>query len=122
MILQFTKRQIEPGITSLEIKGSIHCGPECTRLEQQVNELIGAKETRVIFDMTGVTHVDSAAIGAIVRCFAKLKNAGGGLRVACAQPMVNYSMKLTKTDRIIPGYPSVGEAAAGFSSAGTTQA
>jgi anti-sigma B factor antagonist len=122
MILQFTKRQIEPGMTSLEIKGSIHCGPECTRLEQQVNELIGAKETRVIFDMTGVTHVDSAAVGAIVRCFAKLKNAGGGLRMACAQPMVDYSMKLTKMDRIIPGYPSVGEAAAGFSSAGATQA
>ncbi len=122
MILQFTKRQIEPGMTLLEIKGSIHCGPECTRLEQQVNELIGAKETRVIFDMTGVSHVDSAAVGAIVRCFAKLKNAGGGLRMACAQPMVDYSMKLTKMDRIIPGYPSVGEAAAGFSSAGTTQA
>lgn len=122
MILQFTKKQIVPGLTSLEIKGSIHCGPECARLEQQVNELIGAKETRVIFDMTGVTHVDSAAIGAIVRCFSKLKNAGGGLCMACAQPMVDYSMKLTKMDQIVPGYPSVGEAAAAFSSSGATQA
>ena len=122
MILEFTKKQIEPGLTSLEIKGSIHCGPECTRLEQQVSELIGAKETRVIFDMTGVTHVDSAAIGAIVRCFAKLKNAGGGLRMACAQPMVDYSMKLTKMDRVIPGHPSVSEAVAAFVSAGTAQA
>jgi len=86
-----------------------------------VNELIGAKETRVIFDMAGVSHVDSAAIGAIVRCFSKLKSAGGGLRMACAQPMVDYSMKLTKMDRIIPGHPSVGEAAAAFASAGSAQ-
>src|SRR5260370_26727979 len=102
MILQFTKRQIEPGMTLLEIKGSIHSGPECTRLEQQVNELIGAKETRVIFDMTGVSHVDSAAAGAIARCFAKRKNARGRLRMAFAQPMVDYTMKLTHMCRIIP--------------------
>src|ERR1700746_3820579 len=112
MILEFTKKQIEPGLTSLEIKGSIHCGPECTRLEQQVNELIGAKETRVIFDMTGVSHVDSAAIGAIVRCFAKLKNAGGGLRMACAQPMVDYSLKITQLEKMLALYQCVGGAGA----------
>ena len=65
MILQFTKQQIEPGVTALVIKGSIHCGPECARLEKQVDELIGSSEYRVIFDMAGVTHMDSAAIGAL---------------------------------------------------------
>jgi anti-sigma B factor antagonist len=122
MILQFTKRQLEPGIVALEIKGSIHCGPECARLERQVEELIGASETRVILDMAGVTHMDSAAIGSLVRCLVKLKKAGGGLRMACAQPMVDYSLKITKLDRMLPNYPSVGEAAAGFSAAGTAQA
>jgi anti-sigma B factor antagonist len=115
MILQFTKQQIEPGVTALVIKGSIHCGPECARLEKQVDELIGSSEYRVIFDMAGVTHMDSAAIGALVRCLTKLKKAGGGLRMACAQPMVDYSLKLTKLDKLIPNFKSVGEAAAGFS-------
>lgn len=121
MILEFTKRQIEPGMTALAIKGSIHCGPECARLEKQVDELIAAKETRVIFDMAGVTHMDSAAIGSIVRCLTKLKNAGGGLRMAGAQTMVDYSLKLTKVDRLIPNFKSVPDAAAGFSSAGAAQ-
>lgn len=114
MILQFTKQQIEPGLTALIIKGSIHCGPECARLEKQVDELIGSSENRVIFDMAGVTHMDSAAIGALVRCLTKLKKSGGGLRMACAQPMVDYSLKLTKLDKLIPNYKSVGEAASGF--------
>jgi anti-sigma B factor antagonist len=78
--------------------------------------LIGSRENRVIFDMTGVTHMDSAAIGALVRCLTKLKKAGGGLRMAGAQPMVDYSLKLTKLDRLIPNFKSVGEAATGFSS------
>src|SRR5882672_11762098 len=106
MILQFTKKQIGPGMTALEIKGSIHCGPECARLEKQVDELILARETRVILDMAGVTHMDSAAIGALVRCLTKLKKAGGGLRMAGAQPMVDYSLKLTKLDRLIPNFKS----------------
>jgi anti-sigma B factor antagonist len=117
MILQFAKQQIEPGVIALVIKGSIHCGPECARLEKQVDELIGSRETRVIFDMAGVTHMDSAAIGSLVRCLTKLKSAGGGLRMACAQPMVDYSLKITKLDKLLPNFQSVREAAAGFSPA-----
>jgi anti-sigma B factor antagonist len=115
MILQFSTKQIEPGMSALTIRGSIHCGPECARLEKQVDELIGNKETRIIFDMAGVTHMDSAAIGALVRCLTKLKKAGGGLRMAATQPMVDYSLKLTKLDKLIPNFPNVTAAAADFS-------
>src|SRR5258708_33466133 len=106
------------GMTGLEIKGSIHCGPECARLEKQVDELILARETRVIFDMAGVTHMDSAAIGALVRCLTKLKKAGGGLRVGCAQPVGGYSLKPTKLDKLLPNFRRVGAAAMGFSASG----
>ncbi len=71
MILEFTKRTMQPGVTALGITGSIHCGPECARLEREVDALIASRETRVIFDMAGVTHADSAAIGSIVRCFSR---------------------------------------------------
>jgi anti-sigma B factor antagonist len=115
MILVFTKRSLQPGMSALTIQGSIHCGPECARLEQEVDALITAHETRVIFDMAGVTHADSAAIGSLVRCLSKLKRAGGALRIAAAQPMINYSLKLTKVDQLIELFPTVDQAAQGFS-------
>jgi anti-anti-sigma factor len=99
----------------LEIKGSLHSGPECSKLSQEVDKLIESQETRVIFDMSGVTHADSSAIGVIVKCFTKLKSANGALRIACAQSMVDYSLKLTKVDRVIEIFPSVDQAAQGFS-------
>ncbi len=114
MILHFTKRTLHPGMTVLEMKGSIHAGPECARLEREVDGMIAARETRVIFDMAGVTHADSAAIGAIARCLTKLKSAGGALRIAAAQPMITYSMKLTKVDMLIETFPSLDQAAKGF--------
>jgi anti-sigma B factor antagonist len=113
--LEFTKRAIQPGLIALGIRGNIHCGPECARLEREVDGMIAARETRVIFDMAGVTHIDSAAIGAIVRCLTKLTSAGGGLRIAAVEPVIDYSLKLTKVDKVIQIFPTVDQAAQGFS-------
>ena len=115
MILQIIRRTIQPGTIVLEIKGSLHSGPECAKLGQEVDKLIEERQTCVIFDMSGVTHADSAAIGAIVKCFSKLKAVNGALRIASVQPMVDYSLKLTKVDRVIDVFPSVEQAAKGFS-------
>ncbi|MDP9146104.1 MAG: STAS domain-containing protein [Acidobacteriota bacterium] len=115
MTLQFIRRAAAPGTVVLEIKGSIHSGPECVRLCQEVDKLIDEKQTRVIFDMSGVTHADSAAIGAIVKCFSKLKGVNGALRIAGVQSMVDHSLKLTKVDQLIAIFPNVDQAAQGFS-------
>ena len=114
MMPLLTKRTLHPGITALAIEGSIHCGPECARLEREVDGMIATRETRVIFDLAGLTHADSAAIGAIVRCLTKLKGAGGALRIAAAQPMIDHSLKLTKVDKLIEMFPTVEQAAKGF--------
>jgi anti-anti-sigma factor len=114
LILDFTKRTLQPGVTVLAMQGSIHCGPECARLEREVDGMIAAHQTWVIFDMAGVTHADSAAIGTIVRCLTKLKGAGGALRIAAIQTMLAYSLKLAKVDNLIEIFPTVELAAKGF--------
>lgn len=114
MILQFARRELAPGVAALEIIGNVHCGPECARLEREVDELLKDKFTNVVLDLKRVTHMDSAAIGAIVRCHTKLKNAGGALRLAAVQPMIEHSLKITKVDRIIPVFQGVPEAARSF--------
>jgi anti-sigma B factor antagonist len=120
MILHFSKTHLQSGVTALAMQGSIHCGPECARLEREVDDMIAARETRIIFDMANVTHADSAAMGAIVRCLTKLKKAGGALRMAAVQPMIGYSLKLTKLDKLIEVFPTVDQAAQGFSSDAST--
>ena len=118
MILEFKRQTVQPGISILAMKGSIHCGPECSRLEKEVDALIADHQTRVIFDMAGVTHADSAAIGAIIHCLEKLKTAGGGLRIAAPQSMIEHSLKLTKVDRVIKIFATVNQAAQEFSAPG----
>ena len=114
MILQFLRHEIGPGVATLEIKGNVHCGPECVRLEREVDALVKDNLTCVVFDLKSVTHMDSAAIGAIVRCHTKLKNAGGALRLASAQPMIAHSLQITRVDRIIKVFPTIPDATQGF--------
>src|SRR5260370_27805271 len=90
MILEFTRRTVQPGVTALAILGNIHCGPECARLEREVDGMIAARETRVIFDMAGGAHADSPGRGAILRSLAEPKSPGGGLRTAATQPKVPH--------------------------------
>jgi anti-anti-sigma regulatory factor len=52
---------------------------------------------------------------------AKLKNAGGGLRIAAVQSMIDHSLKLTKVDKVIEIFPTVDQAAKGFSGPATSQ-
>lgn len=112
--LQITKREIQPGIVALEIVGSIHMGPACHQITQEVEHLLGRSENRVIFDLSKATFLDSGGLGEIVRCFSKIKKSGGSLRLAGAQGMIATVIKITKVDRVIEMYPTAMEAAANF--------
>ena len=106
MILHFTKGSPKPGVTVMNLQGSIHTGPDCRRLEQETDLLIGSKENFVVFDFSQVTHIDSAAIGTIVRCYSKLKASGGFLRLSGCTGMIEKSLQLTQLHKVLELYPS----------------
>ncbi len=112
--MNFSTRSLRPGLAVLVMQGSIHCGPDCSRMEEQVQALVHNNENFVIFDMAGVSHADSAAIGSIVRCFTKIKRTGGILRIAAAQSMVEQTLQLTKLHLLIDLFPTVDQAAQNF--------
>jgi anti-sigma B factor antagonist len=119
--LQIVKREIKPGVVVLEMTGRIHMGLACQRIEQEVEQLLGRSEKRLIFDISKVWSVDSSGVGQIVKCFSKLKNSGGSLRLAGVQGMIVSVLKLTRVDEIIGIYPTALEAAGDFLSEGEVQ-
>jgi anti-sigma B factor antagonist len=112
--MEFTKKQIQPGVVVLEMTGSIRIGPNCQQIEQAVEDLIRHHETRVIFDFSGVPFIDSSGMGTLVRCLAKLKKLGGTLRLSGVKGMVEGVLKLTQIDRVIEIYPTATEASRDF--------
>jgi anti-sigma B factor antagonist len=113
-MLEIRTKQMEPDIVVLEIAGRITLGRESKQLEWAVENLVGEGRKKVIFDIAGVTNVDSTGIGIIVMSSGKLKKAGGELRVAGASAHVGEVMKMTNVDQIVVLHPTTAAAAAGF--------
>jgi anti-sigma B factor antagonist len=114
-MLEIQTRQLQPDIVVVEITGRITIGRECKQLEWAIDTLVREKQQKkVIFDLTGVTHIDSTGIGIIVMAAGQLKAAGGELRLAGAGDHVEKVLKLTSIDKLVTSNPTVAEAAVGF--------
>jgi len=112
--LEIARREIRPGIVVLEITGAIHMGPASRSIEREVEQSLGRNENRLILDLSKASFLDSGGLGTIVKCFCKLKESGGSMRLAGVQGMIATVIKITKVDKVIEIYPTAVEAAANF--------
>lgn len=105
----------KPGFVVMEMTGSIHMGPDCRRIDHDVAEHLGKGNKQIVFDLSRITHIESAAVGLMVRTFSNLMRSGGGLRVAGAKGMVRSVLEMTQVDKVIGIFPTADEAIADLS-------
>lgn len=113
-MLEIQNKQIEPDILVVQIAGRITMGRECKHLEWATDSFIRDAHKKVVFDLAGVTHIDSTGIGIIMMSAGQLKEVGGQLRVAGAKGHVEEVLKMTNVDKVIGLHPSVEAAAESF--------
>ncbi|HLW88134.1 MAG TPA: STAS domain-containing protein [Terriglobales bacterium] len=113
-MLEIQTKQLPPDIVVLEITGKITIGRDCQHLEWTTENLVKENRKKIIFDLTGVTHIDSTGIGIIVTSAGQAKEAGGQLRLAGINSHVEHVLKMTNIDKVVAWNGTVAEAAAGF--------
>ncbi len=112
--MEIKRKEIKPGIVVLEMTGRLLMGPDCQRIEQELEQLLRQNQTRVIFDLSGVSTIDSAGLGKIVKCFSQLKKSGGSLRLAGVKGMLEGAFKITQVYKVIRIYPTAVDASESF--------
>jgi len=113
-MLEIQTKHVPPDIVVLEISGKITIGRDCQHLEWTTESLVKENRKKIIFDLTGVTHIDSTGIGIIVMSAGKVKEAGGQLRLAGVNSHVEHVLKLTNMDKVVTWNPTVTEAVVGL--------
>ena len=68
---------------------------------------------RVVLDMSGVTFLDSAGVGALVSLFVSRKNQGKSFALAALAPQATAVVTVAGLQKLLPIVKSVGEARAG---------
>jgi anti-sigma B factor antagonist len=114
MILNVERKKVEPDIAVFEMTGRITMGSDSQKIEWGLAELLKENQKKVIFDLTEVNYLDSSGIGILMMCHAKLKKAGGTLRIAGARGMVEETLEMTSVNKIVRFYPTAALAALDF--------
>jgi anti-sigma B factor antagonist len=114
MILSIERKNVEPDIAVLEMTGRVTMGSDSQKIEWGLAELLKENYKKVVFDLTGVSFLDSSGVGILMVCHVRLKKAGGVLRIAGARGMVEETLNMTSVNKVVHCYPTAAEAAQGF--------
>lgn len=115
MLLTVNLSDLGNGITLMQLSGEITLTRECQEIEWKLADLLNRQKTRVVADLSDVSMVDSTGIGILVTCAGNLREAGGGLHLAGAQPFVERVLTMTHVNHIVPMFADTASAAAAFS-------
>jgi anti-sigma B factor antagonist len=90
----------ERGYVIVAVTGEIDIST-VTGLWERLSELAESGQPLIV-DLTRITFIDSAGLGALVGAARRAADKGGSLRAVCARPQTRKLLWLTGVDRRIP--------------------
>src|SRR5690349_14287341 len=91
----------------LALTGRLMLGPEGQELERAVADIASKGYRNFIFDMSGITHIDSTGIGRCISSLNRIMQDQGKLFMAGAKGQVRESFRVTRLDRVFKFFDDV---------------
>ncbi len=114
MKLALEHHDLQNSAALITLKGKLLLGEDSARLAALVPELIANGRKNLVFDLGGVTHIDSTGIGRFIDTYTRLAKIGGKMRLAGAKGPVKDSFHVTRLDTVFSFYPTVEAACQGL--------
>jgi anti-anti-sigma factor len=115
MALDVERQDVQEGTSVITLRGKLMLGEAAAQLEGLVPQLLKVGRKNLVFDLTGLTHIDSTGIGRFIDTYSRLGQAGGQMRLAGATGAVRDSFRVTRLDTIFRFFPTVEAACEGLS-------
>src|SRR4051812_4398631 len=100
MALGVEHQDMQAATSVITLRGKLMLGEECAQLENLVPQLLKSGRKNLVFDLSGVTHIDSTGIGRFIDTFSRLTKVGGQMRLAAAGGAVRDSFRVTRLDTV----------------------
>ena len=111
--MDISHREHSPGIEVITIAGKVRMGPSSEPIVATVEELLRQGQHKLIFDLSGVTGIDSTGIGRFISSYNKVIAVGGDMRMAAATGHVFDAFHISLLDTVFRFYATVEDAAKG---------
>jgi len=100
------------GAIIVTLAGKVMMGAESERIVTLVDRDLAEGKRVFIFEVSGVTRMDSTGVGRFIYSFNKITSAGGTMRVAGATGHIFDIFHVSLLDTVIPFFGSLAEAQA----------
>jgi anti-sigma B factor antagonist len=109
--MELSQTEITPGTVAISIAGKLMVGGEGDRIVELVETGLRGGKRIFVFDLSGITVLDSTGVGHFIARFNKIMAAGGQMRMAGATGHVFHTFHVSLLDQVFPFFPTVEEAA-----------
>ena len=113
MPMEISQQEVAPGKAVVTLSGKVMLGFVGDRVVELVDQLLREGKKTIIFDLSGVTTLDSTGVGQFISSFNKITAAGAEMRMAGATGHNYHTFQVSLLDKVFQFYPTVQEAAAG---------
>lgn len=94
----------------IEFSGDLMGGPDASKFNDELHDLIEQDKTEVIADVSSVKFMNSSGLGILIGGLTTMRNAGGDLRIAGADKRIESLLMVTKLITVFNSYRTVDEA------------
>jgi anti-sigma B factor antagonist len=114
MPIEIELRELSPLSSLIILRGELLLGPASAQLAEMVPPVIASGRRNIVFDLSGLTHIDSTGIGRFIDTHGRLERLEGQMRLAGASGAVRDAFRVTRLDTVFPFYATVDAALAGL--------
>jgi anti-sigma B factor antagonist len=113
VLLTLSTRTTNDGIVTVDMVGRIVFGDESSLLREYVKKLLPDNK-QIIFNLAGVTYIDSGGLGTLVALYTSARTNGGVIKLANLTPRVDDVLQITKLVTVFEVYDSEEKAISSF--------
>ena len=101
-------------IRILELGGKITIGTGDVKIRELIAEALEDGKQNILFDLGGVTAIDSSGIGELVACYTTVTKRGGQLKLMHLSPKINDILQVTQLITVFDVFDDEREAVGSF--------
>src|ERR1700730_11671216 len=106
-MLEIVPTEVSPKTIVIALTGKIMMGPDSERIVTEVEDALRRGKRNVIFDLGGVSHIDSTGIGRFISSYNKIMAAGGQMGMAGAKGHLFDIFHVSMLDTVFRFYDTV---------------
>ncbi len=109
-MLEIDHRKANAQTALIVIKGRMMLGENSQQVETTVAALIAEGCRHLVFELSGLTQIDSTGIGRFIAAYRQVMAVGGSLKMAAAGHTVRSAFRVTRLDTVFPFFAALEEA------------